>query len=255
MLTPLVIALLAASPVKIAATGFQVTGGIESQRADVWLERFAEVMRRDGRISISTSNDIAQLLGVERQKQLLGCSIDGSSCIAELADALGAAGVLVGTFTKSGDSYLVVVRVLRQPGGDIWWSASGRVTGESALLDWLDEQAAACADALAPKPKRSVVPIVLGGVGLVTAVAGGALLAVSHTVGLQAVRDAPTEPELGSALNTGRAESSAGVVLIGVGAAAFVGALVWRFAERDPAVPIVAMPIEGGAMVSVGGTW
>jgi len=68
------------------------------------------------------------------------------------------------------------------------------------------------------------------------------------------VRGAANEPALASALNTGRAESGVGVALIGVGAAAFAAAVVWRFAERDPG-PIAVIPVNGGAMVGIGGTW
>jgi hypothetical protein len=37
------------------------------------------------------------LLGLERQKQMLGCAEDSSNCLAELAGALGARFVLNGS--------------------------------------------------------------------------------------------------------------------------------------------------------------
>jgi hypothetical protein len=253
MLTTALLLMLSAAPVKIAASGFVVTGE-NPARANVWLERFAEVMRRNKGIEVTTSDDIAQLLGIERQRQLLGCASDGSSCIAELADALGAGGVLVGTFTKSDDSYLVVLRVVRQPSGAIWWSASSRVKGETALLDWLDEQASACANALIPSTPGSTGPYVVGGVGAVVLVTGASLLVVANTVGLRAAQEAGTEQSLSSALSTGRAESTSGVVLLAVGAAAITGAILWKVLDR-PAAPVALAPIPGGGLVTFGGQW
>ncbi len=254
MLTATILALLCTAPVKIAATGFTESGGGDPARANVWLERFAEVMRRDGKVQVSTSNDIAQLMGIERQKELFGCAADGSSCIAELANALGAEGVLVGTFTRSKDAYLVVLRVLRQPSGAVWWSASSRVTGETALLDWLDEQATACANALAPSAPATRAPLVLGGVGLGVALAGAGLLAVAHTVALGDVRTAANEPALRSALTAGRSESTAGVVLVSVGAAAVAAAIVWKLVGQ-PAAAVAISATPSGTFVSVGGSW
>ena len=39
-------------------------------------------------IRVMTSGEVAQVIGLERQKQLLGCSETGASCMAELAGAL-----------------------------------------------------------------------------------------------------------------------------------------------------------------------
>jgi hypothetical protein len=254
MLGPVLLLMLTAAPVKIAVSGFTVSGGIDPASADAWAERFAEVMRRSGRVEVTTRDDIGQLLGLERQRQLLGCNSEGSSCIAELANALGADGVLVGTFTRTGDAYLVVVRVLRQPSGAVGWSASSRVTGEAALLDWLDEQAAACAETLAPTTRAPRGPFIVGGIGAGVAIAGAALLVVANTEGVRAVRQASDEPALSSALSAGRAEATAGAVLIGVGAAAAATAVLWGLLGRESA-PVAIAPVSGGAIVGIRGEW
>jgi hypothetical protein len=254
MLSSALLLLLCATPVKIAASGFVVSGGDDPARANVWLERFAEVVRRDGRVDVSTADDIAQLLGLERQRALLGCGADGTSCVAELANALGANGVLVGTFTKSEDSYLVVLRVLRQPSGTVWWSASARLKGEPALLDWLDEQAAACASALAPSATRGRAPLVVGGIGAGAVVIGATLLTLANTAGVQAVRTAPDEPALSSALSAGRGESTAGVVLVGVGAAALTASVLWWFIGAQKA-PVALAYTPEGPVLTLGGRW
>jgi hypothetical protein len=254
MLTSALVMLLCAAPVKIAASGFTVSGD-DSARADVWLERFAEVMRRDRRIEVTTSADFAQVLGMERQKQLLGCATDSTSCITELANALGTDGVLVGTITRSGDSYLAVVRVIRQTNGSVWWSASGRMTGEPALLDWLDEQAAASVDAMAPAGKRRLGPLVLGAAGIVGIGTGAALVIVSNTLALDAVRKAGDEPTLAGALSSGQSQNTAGVLLLSVGAAVLTTAIVWLLVGGEAGATVALTPVPGGAVAGIGGRW
>ena len=253
MLSSLALTLLLAAPVKIAATGFTVTGD-EQSRASVWLERFAEVMRRDQRVEVTTAADLTQLIGMERQKQLLGCNELATTCLTELANALGAEGILVGTITRSGDSYLAVVKVLHQKNGAVWWSASGRVTGENALLDWLDEQARNSVNVLVPPAPIRAAPLVLGGAGIVAAGVGATLVALSNTVALEAVRNA-NAAQLTSAIDSGRAQNVAGVVLLGVGGAALITSAIWLLLPGDPPAKVALMPTPGGAFAAVGGEW
>ena len=188
---------------------FAVSGEDEA-RAAIWLERFAEVMRRDGRVEVTTASDLAHLLGLERQKQLLGCDSEATSCLAELANALGTEGVLVGSITRSGNAYLAVLKVIRQKNGSVWWSSSARVRGEPALLDWLDDQAAASVSAMFPRSALPAGPLVLGGAGIVAVGVGATFVILSNTVALEAVRSAPSEQALATALDQGRTQSDAG---------------------------------------------
>lgn len=254
MLTSVALVLLAAAPVKIAATSFTVAGE-DGKRAGVWLERFAEVMRRDKRVEVITADDLAQLVGMERQKALLGCEASAASCVTELANALGTDGVLVGSITRSEDSYLAVVKILRQRNATVWWSASGRMKGEGALLDWLDEQAAAAVEAMAPRAPVRVGPLILGGGALVGLGVGAALLALSNTSALEAVRSAPDEPALRSALDAGRTQGTTGVVLVSLGGAALVTSIIWLALPGDAKPSVAFVPTERGAFAVVGGRW
>ncbi|MDP1822416.1 MAG: hypothetical protein Q8L48_04215 [Archangium sp.] len=255
MLTSMALLILCAGPVKLAASGFAVNGE-DTARASVWLERFAEVLRRDKRVEVTTTADLAQLIGLERQKQMLGCEPDATSCLAELANALGTDGVLVGSIIRTGDSFLVVVKVIRQKTGGVWWSASGRMTGEGALLDWLDAQAAVAVNAMLPPPPVPVGPLVVGGLGIVALGVGATLVALSNTVALEAVRTAPDEPALAKALDAGRTQGTAGVIVLGVGGAALATSIVWLIARGEPAATVALSPVPGGGVwASVGGRW
>lgn len=254
MLTSALLMVLCAAPIKIAATGFTASGD-DAARASVWLERFAEVMRREPRISISTAADFAQLIGMERQRELLGCASDATSCIAELANALGADGVLVGSITRTGDSYIAVVRVLRPSNGSIWWSASSRMKGEPALLDWLDDQAVAASRALAPAAPMRSGPLVVGLAGGALIVTGAVLLTLANTSALRDVRSAQNEGELAGALSLGRAEQIGGFALIGVGTAAVATAVVWQLVRVAPPAAVAVIPLQGGALATFGAHW
>lgn len=256
MLSSLAAFVLFAAPVKLAASGFTVVGDPAANAvASAWVERFAEVMRRDGRIEVTTAADIEQLLGVARQQQLLGCDNASTACITELAGALGSDGVLVGTVTHTGESYLAVLKVIRRTNGGVWWSASGRLSGEKALLDWFDEQAAAAALVIAPAPPTRAGPLVLGIAGGAALAAGATLTVLANTTAVTAVRNAEAS-NLAAAVESGRAQNTAGVVLLGVGGAAVVGALIWGVVGKSPDAPTVALvPLNDGAFASVGGTW
>jgi len=87
--------------------------------------------------------EISTLLGVERQRQLLGCS--ESSCFTELAGALGARYVLQSTVGKVGSDYVVSVRLLDSVAGKP--AGSGTVqTSDANLL--LNSMWNACQDAI-----------------------------------------------------------------------------------------------------------
>jgi len=54
----------------------------------VYAETLADSIRKQG-VKVFSEGDIQTLLGVERQKALLGCSDSGANCLAELANAPG----------------------------------------------------------------------------------------------------------------------------------------------------------------------
>lgn len=58
-----------------------------------------------------STKEVQSLLGLERQKQMLGCGEQGS-CLAELAGALGAKLVLSGTVGRLGEVYQLTLQML-----------------------------------------------------------------------------------------------------------------------------------------------
>lgn len=62
----------------------------------------AEVRKLRG-ASVLTQNDIAAMLELEAERQVMGCD-DDSSCLAEIADALGVDALIVGSLATVGDA-------------------------------------------------------------------------------------------------------------------------------------------------------
>ncbi|MBK7858671.1 MAG: hypothetical protein IPJ65_08625 [Archangiaceae bacterium] len=83
---------------------------------------------------VVSSKDIAAMLGIERQKQLLGCS-DDTSCMSELANALGTDFVMLGSVGKVGDSYLVSTRLVEAARSKVTARASVQAKSPNALLE------------------------------------------------------------------------------------------------------------------------
>ncbi len=245
-----------------------MVSGDDERKASAWLDRFAEVLGREPRLEVTTASALAQLLGLERQRQLLGCDQESSTCLAELAAALGSDGVLSGVVTRSGESFLAVLRIIRQPGGKVWWSASARVRGEEALLDWLDAQAEQAAVALVgvrpptgatvPATPVPLAPLLLGGLGLAAAAVGTGLLVEANTRTLPRLEVTTSEQERAAAVEAYRAQTTAGVLAAGVGGSAVLAsAIALLAAPKRPGAPAAALvPLGGGgAVVSLSGRW
>lgn len=64
--------------------------------------RIADALGKQGYFKVVTAEALRSLLALERQKQLLGCSEAESSCMAEMADALGVQYLVTGAVTAVG---------------------------------------------------------------------------------------------------------------------------------------------------------
>ncbi|MGQ0508557.1 MAG: FlgO family outer membrane protein [Myxococcaceae bacterium] len=141
-------------PVKLAATGFQFVN-ISKELATFCSEHFAQQLTLEG-IRVTTPNEISTMLGFERQKELMGCSDKSSSCLAELANALGVDGLVTGTVGKFGKSYQVNIKVLNAADARPLAAHSARVKDEEELIEEYTRAAKQIAPALQRKLGRPV---------------------------------------------------------------------------------------------------
>lgn len=240
---------LCASQLKLASVGFTQVGLSDAQ-ATFYADHFAaRLAATDEAVRVVTQRDIADVLGVERQKQLMGCSDDASNCMAELAGALGVDGLVTGQVAKIGKSFQVNVKVLAADGSKTMFvHSSALLATEEALVEELNAvavkllarvrdqtggsttSAPSAATSVSAPPGRGLngLKLIPGGLGVVGLGLGVTAMIVSAgqygTLTGQNVTSASHALQL---RDDGKKNLVIGSVLGGVGLALVIGSLLW----------------------------
>lgn len=127
---------------------------ITDNEAALHSEVLAQELLRRG-VQVTTARDISTMLGAERQKQLMGCG--EQSCIAELANALGADGLIQGDVGKVDAQWSLTVRILSSQTGKTLAAFSGQSKENIAAL--LDHAARLLAQQLSDALHLGLVPV------------------------------------------------------------------------------------------------
>lgn len=253
------------APVKLAAPGLS-TLNITPEAATYFLDHLGHQLQAQG-VEVLTSSEIAALLGLERQRQLLGCTDEQGSCLAEMANALGTDGLVRGSLGKFGKAYQLDLKVLSS-GGQTLASFSKKADGDEALLSSLDAGAVALASqlfaslhreapkALQPAPSVASAPAsfrwvwwAVGGLGAAAIVTGVLFMLVPQSPSAQstAMADVPAavsqlrfDRQLGLGLAIGGAVALGTSVLLGV-----------LTGKTEPAIALVPTP-RGASLVFSG---
>lgn len=259
MVSPLLVMLvLAAGPVKVASVGLSPAGDVSVETAEFVSEHFAARLGAAPGLEVTTRKAIETLLGLERQRQLLGCADDSTSCMTELAGALGADVVLVGELARLDRSLQVNLRVMEAGTARVLHAASVRGDTQEELLDRLDGAAGEMAAALRAhfglaQPTRWQ-PWVMFGAGVAGAAVGAVFL--GRAAQAWGTLNAPATPAVGPSDAAALAQQGAlsqglGIALLSVGALAMAGGLAWyALGDSGPAVAVGLSP--GGAVVTLG---
>ncbi len=225
-------------------------------------DRLATQLRARG-LQVTTPSDLVAMLGLERQKQLLGCS-DNTSCYAELTDALGVSNVLLGRLTRLGTRFELDVRVIRQGSTKIIASDTRGIDDEARLGTLVERAADALVDQLRPPPPappfrwRLWVPVIAG---LVSAGSGAGLI-----ISAQLEYSSFTTPGGGAPLLTGDAaiatrfqdlslRRAVGFGIAGLGAALIATGIVWNALAPAAPVTVSFSPAADGSHLVVRGTF
>lgn len=205
---------------------------------------------------VLTSADLAAVLGVERQKALLGCN-EETSCFAEIGSALNAKAVVLGSVGKLGETRLLNVKVVSSGDAQPLAACSGRVNSDEGLLSEADRCADIIAAALMPAraegPRRTwaLAPLIGGSVAAIT----GAVLLTTANLEADAI---PTSTE-GPATVSRRASAASGLgttglVLLGAGVAVAATGAVLYLVRPGPVQPVAVLTPHGG-FVGVSGVF
>ena len=233
-------------------------------------EQISTELSRTQHIEAMSQSDLAAVLGLEREKQLLGCAEDSTSCFAELSAALGAQLLVTGSLARLGGAVRIDLKLIRTKDG-VALHRDGRSTNQEAevfgLLATMVKELAGRVAGSGGVPTETATsssstsgagpgPIVLMSAGAVALVAG---IVVSGIAGSQwknlndpvwAARTSWVDVKAtGDSFNT---NAILGPLIIGTGLAAASVGLLWRLLARpEPAVTLV---LTGNALV-IGGAF
>lgn len=220
--------------------------GVEQAQLESVTDRIATTLQARAVFEVLSTKDVQTLLGLERQKQLLGCAETASSCFTELSGALGARFVTSGSLVKLGEAFQLTLSTLdaqkAQPVGRSVRLASSL----SALMETLPWAVAeATALPAPPEPSRLLPGLLLG--------LGGAALVGGGVLGIQALTsEASLQGELANqgsldarvdyerrAAQPAMMKSVALGTLIGGGVLVALGALLWPRGVAGSGVAVV----------------
>jgi TolB-like protein len=269
---PVAIALLTASlslaeaPHKIIFLEVQPVDEASKGVAELLGEAILTDLSKVRQVSVLGSSDLAALLGVERQRQLLGCREDESSCLAELGGALGASYILMGKMGRVGKQLRVDLKLLASGRAQVLGREGFLIASEdelvpltrTALANLLStlpgvENARTALHLQSEAPRGpsggQVAGFAVAGVG-VASIVGGALLrgsALSYNERRLELTSERAQLELARAQEQ---LTLGGWMLAGGGAAVLAGAaVVWLAAPAQPAVVLLLPSRRGAAAV------
>lgn len=254
------------SPPKLAATRVNLLG-LPAERADFYTDHFADRLAERG-ISVITPREIASLIGLERQKALLGCASDSPSCMAEIANALGVDGLVLGDIAKVGDRFQVNLKIINAVDGRRLATHSESVAGEAQVLEALDRGALELSRSVGgyPRPPAEVVeapqannarrywwiPGVVGAVGVGGGVAGMLTANAASAELREADRISLTFAE--GVLQRGQTARTLGFIGLGVGVVG-IGAAVALYLSGSETPAVAVVPTAEGAALSLSGAF
>lgn len=249
--------MIAAATPSVALQNFNAPG-IKPDQVALLTNYFAASLRREG-IKVITNDEIAAVLGLERQRQLLSCT--DSSCMTELGAALGVDAVVLGQVGAIGTVTTVLAKVVSTKTSEVLAESTDRVASGTTLDEALDRVARVLAAGLLPRTseRRSVGsrlawPLLTGGLGVAGLVVGGVMMSqVAATASL--VRSSMTLGAAETFAARGKTEQTVAVGLFIGGGLACAGAVllgVLGFSD-PPAVAVWLTDSQGG--FSLGSRW
>ena len=149
----------ASGATKVALMPLPAGEGVSEKSALAITEAITGEVRRVPGVQLITEQEITSLLGLERQKGLLGCADE--SCMAELGGALGVDRLVTGNINKVGETWLFNLKLADVKKARVVAQADRRL--RKAAIDDLLEQIPAMVTELfgaapAPGPVRTVEP-------------------------------------------------------------------------------------------------
>jgi hypothetical protein len=271
MLTPVLLLALAAAPFSIALPGLNSVK-LAPGEAEMYAEMLSQRLIARG-LKVMSARDLGSVLGLERQKEIAGCS--EGNCTAELAAGLGVEALLVGDVGKPGSEYFISLKLLSAKDGSVIAFHTGSAANPDVLKGEIDraawmlvKQVAALPkwSALQPGPeplagvsesasafsrvqKWSLAPAVIG----IAGIGAGIVLFTAAPGNLQRLNGASTLADAARERDAGNTNQTLGVAGLAIGSAALVGAVAMFVFGGSSAVEPTAIVTPQGASFGVAG--
>jgi TolB-like protein len=241
---------------RLVVTGLSAGDPALTALATAAEEQLVGELGRLGRFEVIGRTEMTTLLGIERQRQLLGCSEDSSACLAELSGALGAQWVVSGQLSRVGGELRLHLKLLDQRRSKVVARESVTAAGDRELLALLAGTADRLAGAASPTRTPTTAIVLMAG-GAMAAAAGGVLMGLQAD-GIASLQRSISASRITAIEATTRRdelfkERYAGAGLLIAGLALVATGVVWSIFWREPIV--VVAPAEGGGALLVGGRW
>lgn len=222
---------------------------------EVYADALADAVRKEG-VTVFAAQDIQTLLGLERQKALLGCAESTTDCMVELANALGCDATLVVNLARLDDGSFRGLAKLLSGAGVVKSSVKLDAANDRGLLDALERAGPVLAAPLLPKVEYARPAVTKGwwlavGLGAVSAGVGTALLFGARGEYLR-VLGAPTRGDAVLIAQSGAGLQTGGWALVGFGGAALVTGVVLALWPSVRVTPQVSLG-PTGASFGLGG--
>lgn len=263
-MTALVALCLLAAPApdapRLVVLDLKAVGGASEAEATALTDAVVTWVSKAAVFRVVSQRDIQTLLGVERQKQLMGCGEASDSCMAELSGALDARYVLSGQVNKLGSTVQLTLQTLdtqkSQPVGRTLKTAKS-VDELRAIVPWAVAEATGTPP---PKPPSRTWPTVMMVTGGVAALAGGVIGFVAITRETSIARELNTSApgRLNSVafyedeVREIRERKTLSLLLMALGGGLLAGGLTWWFSLPDIAAGRVALVPTGPGFALVG---
>ncbi len=223
-------------------------------------------------VAVMTPQDLAAVLGFERQKLLMGCAETSTTCMAEIAAAFGADALLRGDLAHLGTVFHANLKLISPHDGhslaaqevtapdEVAFVAALKVAGRDlaiALLTALRRTESLSGLAMHERNERLAtmgwVPTIAGASALV---AGGVLLGLS-SVSYQRLKteSALDDGEAARLASGGSTMQTAGVISLAAGGAVFAAGVVMLVLGHSSPVEVAIAPSAGGGTLVVGGSF
>ena len=255
MLTSVFLAAVLSVAPRVASPEW-ATVKVDRELANFFAEELARALRDNG-VPVVTAAEISTVLGLERQKALLGCSDEKASCLAELGNALGCDGTLLVNVALLDGSYQANIKVLSTRDGSTLVETAVHSDSSKGFVHELAAAGERIATGLARRSpatarQRAWIPAIAGA----AVAAGGAAC-----LGLASARASALDAELAARAQVtpaalqlateGKTLQTVGWVGAGVGVAALLGAGAMFLFGGEPAVAPQVSVTPTGASIGV----